>query len=178
MRALWTLIALSLFSFPPAFAETYKGEALNQDRKVYSLALQMKEMLKNDELYKDNMYLSQAELSRLSYYLHFYQFSYTEIFLAKLKLQEFYPELSETQQLEAERYFRDFLWIRERMTYYEGLGYKCKYAYYAELDRSIRTSIWNNREKYKRFFPTKEMENAFYEEWDNSPDHRMIAGLC
>ena len=169
-------VLFSLLAHNFAQAEIYKGEPYPSERKSYSLALKFTQLLKNDADYAEGMHLTQEELSDLSYYLHYYQFTYVEIFEAKrMFLEEF--ELSKAQSMEGEKFLKDFQWIKSRMDHYEFYEkLKCKFAYGESLYKGIRESVWENRGKYQ--FPNKETEEEFYARYENSKDKRQVAGHC
>lgn len=147
-----------------AFAAVHSGEAISRERKAFSLVEMMKALANNDDRADEGQELTQSELNRISYFLHYYQFDSFDLAASKDELARQSVQTGVKNSFELERFLSDFSWIRGRMNDWElGSGLKCKFAYYDWLDWAIRVD------------PCKA---------ENSPcrskgtDKRTIAGLC
>lgn len=169
------LFLFLFFSVSPVLADVYKGEPVSRERKVFSLLEMMKSLASNEERDGEGRELSQSELNRISYFLHFYQFDSLDLFQAKMDFEANDGlRLAGPQGQEIERFLRDFSWIRSRMNAYElDAGLKCKFAYYDWLDWAIRVDPCRNKGGI-----SSAEESALCQGFDASKDRRTVAGLC
>lgn len=157
-------VFLLLVSATTTLAAVHTGETISRERKAFSLVEMMKVLVSNDERVGEGQELTQAELNRISYFLHYYQFDSFDLAASKEELARQTMGADVKNPLELERFLSDFSWIRGRMNDWElGSGLKCKFAYYDWLDWAIRVDPCKGEDSPCR---------------SKGTDRRTIAGLC
>lgn len=190
MKNLWPILFYisALLSALPSYAEIYKGEPYSDARRKYSVGWYLVKYVSNEETDPSGKPISQEEISRFSYLLHYYQFSLEELLAGEQILVEEanYQGISLDQLADAFRVLHWYINVKKGMNAQEEkTGMRCKFGAYAELDRAMEKMKREKAELEESLPKDRDIEQAWNTAFGEAAakeqkimDTRQVLGLC